>query len=80
MGYPRMSRTSNDAPHIPDYNDIRHGAAWRDLEGYYTRYGSVEELLSVVDDRYVIMNAGDAMYLQFEVPAEKTPVGFVKRW
>ena len=43
------------------------GQAWRDLEGYYTRYGPVEQLVSGgVDDRYVIMNAGDAMYLQFE--------------
>ena len=65
MGYPKMSRSNPDAPNIPDYNDIRHGSAWRDLEGYYTRYGPVEALLSGVDDRYVIMNAGDAMYLQF---------------
>jgi hypothetical protein len=69
MGFPAMSRTSNDAPNIPNYNDIRHGHAWRDLEGYYTRYGAVKELISGgsgVDDRYVIMNAGDAMYLQFD--------------
>ncbi|MEE2912332.1 MAG: FG-GAP-like repeat-containing protein [Planctomycetota bacterium] len=68
MGYPKMSRAHQDAPNIPDYNDIRHGNAWRDLEGYYTRYGSVDELLLEVDDRYVIMNAGDAMYLQFNEP------------
>ena len=66
MGFPNMSRTNKNAPNIPDYNDIHHGNAWRDLEGFYTRYGSVEELLQVVDDRYVIMNAGDAMWLQFE--------------
>jgi hypothetical protein len=68
MGYPTMSRSNADAPNIPDYNDVRHGNAWQDLEGYYTRYGAVEELLSGVDDRYVIMNAGDAMYLQFNAP------------
>ena len=66
MGFPVMSRVDDVAPNIPDYNDIHHGHAWRDLEGYYTRYGVVEELLSGVDDRYVIMNAGDAMYLQFD--------------
>ena len=68
LGYPTMSRSNADAPNIPDYNDIRHSNAWRDLEGYYTRYGSIDELLSEVDDRYVIMNAGDAMYLQFNAP------------
>ena len=66
MGYPRMSRRNDDAPNIPDYDDIRHGNAWRDLEGYYTRYGPVDELVLKVDDRYVIMNAGDAMCLQFD--------------
>ena len=37
MGFPMMSRVDDVAPNIPDYNDIRHGHAWRDLEGYYTR-------------------------------------------
>ena len=77
MGYPVMSRTNDDAPNIPDYNDILHGNAWRDLEGFYTRYGAVEDLLSGVDDRYVIMNAGDAMYLQFD--AIEPPLSGVTR-
>jgi hypothetical protein len=75
MGFPTMSRTDEYAPNIPDYTDIRHGKAWRDLEGYYTRYGDVEKLLSGIDDRYVIMNAGDAMYLQF-MELAPPPEGF----
>jgi hypothetical protein len=43
---------------------------WRDLEGYYTRYGDVRPLLTSVDDRYVIMNAGDEIRLRF---AESPP-------
>ena len=42
---------------------------WRDLTGYYTRFGDVRELLAKVDDRYVIMNAGDEIALRFAVPA-----------
>ena len=43
---------------------------WLDLEGYYTRYGDVRELLTATDDRYVIMNAGDEIRLRFqEAPA-----------
>ena len=80
MGFPFMSRTDDDAPNIPDYNDIRFGNAWRDLEGYYTRYGAVEELITGIkpDDRYVIMNAGDAMYLQFEEPKQQVADGFIR--
>ena len=42
---------------------------WRDLVGYYTRFGDVRELLRGVDDRYVIMNAGDELRLAFPAPA-----------
>jgi hypothetical protein len=77
MGYPVMSRTNDEAPNIPNYNNIRHGNAWRDLEGYYTRFGAVEKLLTKVDDRYVIMNAGDAMYLQFDAIGPPLP-GFTR--
>ena len=45
---------------------------WRDLEGYHTRFGDVRELLAGVDDRYVIMNAGDEIALRF---AEAPPAG-----
>ena len=46
---------------------------WRDLVGYHTRFGNVNALLSDVDDRYVIMNAGDEMRLRFpEQPAPES--------
>jgi hypothetical protein len=53
-------------PEIPDYASIANvGQRWRDLVGYYTRFGDVRELLTQVDDRYVIMNAGDELQLLF---------------
>ena len=42
---------------------------WLDLTGYYTRFGDVRPLLATVDDRYVIMNAGDELALRFAAPA-----------
>jgi len=50
---------------------------WRDLEGYHTRFGAVGELLARVDDRYVIMNAGDEMRLRFPEAPPLGP-GFVR--
>ena len=73
MGFPHMERVDANAPNIPDYTKVKNGNAWRDLEGYYTRYGAVEPLLQVIDDRYVIMNAGDAMYLQFKELTQPLP-------
>jgi len=59
------------APEVPDYYQILGSKQrWRDLIGYYTRYGDVRELLRQVDDRYVIVNSGDEMSLRF---AEQPP-------
>lgn len=63
---------------IPDYNHLEGvGPRWLDLEGFVTRFGDVRELLQKVDDRYVIMNAGDEMALRF--PALPPPATGWKR-
>ena len=53
---------------IPDYQLANIRPRWRDLVGFHTRYGDVRELLDGVDDRYVIMNAGDELRLRFNAP------------
>ena len=59
------------APEVPDYNVIEGTKQrWRDLIGYYTRYGDVRELLKTIDDRYVIVNSGDELSMRF---AEQPP-------
>src|SRR5581483_9224925 len=56
-------------PEIPLYDRLANVAPrWRDLTGYYTRFGDVRELVAAVDDRYVIMNAGDELRLAFPTP------------
>jgi hypothetical protein len=46
---------------------------WRDLAGYYTRFGDVRELLAGVEDRYAILNAGDELRLSFPAPPPPAP-------
>ncbi len=77
-GYSVIGRPDSGAPELPDYNRISGTTQrWRDLIGYYTRYGDVRELLQHVDDRYVIMNSGDEMALHFaEQPPP--PTGWVR--
>jgi Tfp pilus assembly protein PilF len=54
------------APEVPNYNEIEGTKQrWRDLIGYYTRYGDVRELLQKIDDRYVIVNSGDELSMRF---------------
>jgi len=77
-GYSVVHQQNSSSPEIPDYNHLAGTRQpWRDLEGYYTRYGDVRELLAEVDDRYVIMNAGDELSFRFHAPAEPH-VGWIR--
>lgn len=68
-GFSEWTRADSVSPELPDYGEISSTAQrWRDLEGHYTRFGDVSELLAEIDDRYVIMNAGDELILHFDVP------------
>ena len=77
-GYSVVTQANASSPEIPDYQRIAATTqVWRDLEGYYTRYGDVRELLSGIDDRYVIMNAGDEVSLRF-AQQPPPPAGWVR--
>lgn len=77
-GYSVINRRNDSSPEIPDYNQLASSKQiWRDLVGYYTRFGDVRELLRHVDDRYVIMNAGDEMMFRFPAPPAP-PAGWVR--
>lgn len=64
----RMTRQSRTSPEIPQYDRVIVGQPWRDLIGFHTRFGDVGELVAKVDDRYVMMNAGDELRMTFAVP------------
>jgi Flp pilus assembly protein TadD len=69
-GFSMVHTANASSPEIPQYHVLEGTAPrWRDLIGYYTRFGDVRELLQTVDDRYVIMNAGDELVLHFVAPA-----------
>jgi hypothetical protein len=68
-GFSTVNQVNSSSPELPDYNRIQtRTQIWRDLIGYYTRFGDIKELLAKVDDRYAILNAADEMALQFEAP------------
>ena len=77
-GFSVKSQPNYSSPELPDYN--RLGSTLqrrRDLIGYHTRFGDVRELLEKVDDRYVIMNAGDEMAFRFAAQPPP-PEGWVR--
>ncbi len=71
-GFSRVYRKGGRyGPHWFDYSDVSREPKWRDLEGYYTRYGDVQPLFLESDNKYVIINAGDEVTLEFD--ASQTP-------
>ena len=70
-GYSVTEQKDASTPERPRYQLAGVAPRWRDLEGFHTRFGDVRELLQAVDDRYVIMNAGDELRLAF--PAAPAP-------
>jgi hypothetical protein len=72
-GFSQTSSPRGDVPETPEYDRLASTSQrWRDLTGYHTRFGDVRELIEGVDDRYVIMNAGDELQLRFP---EQPPPG-----
>ena len=77
-GFSRTSQAGPQTPEIPHYDQIANTTQrWRDLTGYHTRFGDVRPLLAQVDDRYVIMNAGDELQALFPTPAPP-PAGWTR--
>ena len=76
-GYSATEQKDASTPERPRYEVEGVAARWRDLEGFHTRFGDVRELLQIVDDRYVIMNAGDELALAYPEASPPQP-GFVR--
>ncbi len=70
-GFSVIEKADDSSPEKPVYDKIlTTNQRWRDLEGFYTRFGDVLELLQKTDDRMVLMNAGDELVLKFPVLPE----------
>jgi hypothetical protein len=77
-GYSLITQEGPVAPELAHYDTIvRTGQQWRNLEGYYTRYGDVGALLERVDNRIVIMNSGDELRMRFQA-VDPPPPGWTR--
>jgi hypothetical protein len=77
-GFSKLLPLDRRRPDTPIYEIASTQQRWLDLEGYYTRFGDVRELLAATDDRYVIMNAGDELVFEFAAgeASNGVPVGW----
>ncbi len=77
FGYPREYTPDGKMPNVYDYHNVDRAMGWKLMEGDFTRFGEVGELLSEPDDCYVIMGRGERLTLRFPVEAfEPVPEGY----
>ncbi len=75
-GFGRLKDRTNDQPHDYDYQDVSRAAKWSKLQGPFTRFGDVRELLLKDDDRMVVMVSGDEFTARFAIPDRPLPAGW----
>ncbi|MEM7391693.1 MAG: cytochrome c biogenesis factor, partial [Verrucomicrobiota bacterium] len=66
LGYPREYSPDGNEPILYDYHRLDQGVSFKNMTGYFTRFGDVRELLESVDDQFVIMGRGEEIALEFE--------------
>ncbi len=65
-GFSEIKFRAPGHPTTPDYDAVRDHPPWRTtLQGWCTRYGDVLQLLTRRDNVLVILNAGDAVTVEF---------------
>jgi len=80
-GFSRRVREGPDGPHVFLHDEVETAPRWADLEGLYTRYGDVGELLTAADDRYVVFKGGDAIRMDYDASGlPPLPAGWERDW
>jgi hypothetical protein len=65
-GYSAVVTPDGHEPYSYDYERVSWQAPWKAIPGRYTRPGDVRELVTSVDDRFVISRPGDEIALSFD--------------
>jgi hypothetical protein len=77
IGFPERT----DRPQRLPYYDYKKRKPFWDthfLEGFYTRFGSVEELVEAKDNAVAIFGAGEGIHLEFKEPAVPLKKGWTR--
>jgi hypothetical protein len=62
-----------ELPETYDYASVDPSPRWPPMQGRFTRYGNVRELLMNADAHLVVMGSGDEMTVRFDMPDEPRP-------
>ncbi len=65
-----------NAPRAYDASIVSPLPVWPAMQGRFTRYGDVRELLTESDDLMAVIGSGDGITLRFAVPEPELPAGW----
>lgn len=77
-GFSRRTPDDRFGPEHFDYGQVSTAPQWPPMQGSFTRYGDVGDLLAQHDDRLVIFGAGDELSLEFGAPDREPPAGWTR--
>ena len=63
-------------PERYDYNQVITTPAWPAMQGNFTRFGDVTEVIRNADDQLVVISTGDEITLTFAAPNTPVPAGW----
>ena len=79
LSFRGFSKRVQDQHHGPGsflYHEVDTTPRWPPMNGRFTRYGDVTELVTEADGQVVVMGAGDDMQLRFRAPQTPLPAGW----
>lgn len=79
-GFSRMQVAADGLTRVPVFSDVTEQPPWRTtVEGWCTRYGDVQELITETDGKIAVLNGGDALALECpEAAFPSVPAGFTR--
>jgi hypothetical protein len=79
-GFSNVYSPDDKLPDLYDYDFVLPQPLFETVhEGDYTRYGDVTELLTTIDDRFVVLAPGDEIAIEFPaIMLPELPVGWVR--
>ncbi len=75
-GYSEIIQHPQFGPELYNYNKVKQAPKWPPMQGCFTKFGDVRELIRSKDERLVILGAGDELSLRFQVPEKALPAGW----
>ena len=75
-GFSAREKRGSTQPEIFDYARVTATPKWGPMQGRFTRYGDVTQLLQAADDRMVVMGSGDEMTVSSDPPDSDVPSGW----